>query len=80
MDEIIYLVAIMKLIEFLKNLKYIRKPCNKCLVQPICKNTCDKLEKHYEVYHLIGDLFPRVMLSLQIIMLIILITLLSMET
>jgi hypothetical protein len=60
----------MKLIE---KLKYIRKPCKKCLVQPICKNTCDKLEKHYKLHDLIGDLFPRVMLIYQIIMVIFMI-------
>jgi len=29
-------------------IKYIRNPCNKCLVQPACKESCYKLKRHNE--------------------------------
>ena len=56
----------MKLIEVLKNLNYLRTPCRKCLVKPICKINCDELEKHYEVYHFIGDHDSVIIISIEI--------------
>jgi sulfatase maturation enzyme AslB (radical SAM superfamily) len=29
-------------------IRYIRNPCNKCLVQPACKESCYKLKKYLE--------------------------------
>jgi len=56
----------MKLIEVLKNLNYLRTPCRKCLVKPICKDKCDKLETHYELYHFIGNNLSGIILSFEI--------------
>jgi hypothetical protein len=29
-------------------LKYVRNPCNKCLVQPACREKCYKFKKHLD--------------------------------
>lgn len=63
----------MKLIEILKKLKYIRSPCKKCLVKPICKIKCDKLETHYKLYKYIGDHLSTIMLGGEAILIIIIV-------
>lgn len=63
----------MKLIEFLKNLNYLRTPCKECLVNPICKDKCDKLETHYELYHFIHNHLSGIILSIEITLIAVII-------
>jgi len=61
----------MKLIEVLKNLNYLRTPCRKCLVKPICKDKCGKLETHYELYEYISNHLSGIVVSVEVTLVLI---------
>lgn len=62
----------MKIIESLKNLKYIKNPCKKCLVNSMCGagKRCDKFLKHCDLCSYIE--FEGIILGSLIVFIIIL--------
>jgi hypothetical protein len=57
----------MKLIE---KLKYIRNPCKKCLVDPMCGNRCDKFLAHLQIKNNSFIIFMNIVIGLSALSLV----------
>lgn len=56
--------------KLIKKLKYIRNPCNKCLVDPMCRNRCDKFLTHLEIKNNSFIIFMNIVIGLSTLSLV----------
>ena len=60
------------IIKNLLKLKYLRDPCKKCLVKAMCnRDSCSKLDSHYDIYNFIGDRIVSIVLIIEITLFVI---------